>query len=69
MIESLYTTHLLQYNQLFVYISQESIKTILATNVWQISRNNLRLLTVLGEGNFGKVCVHQSLNHLYMCYH
>ena len=34
---------------------QESIKGILATNVWQISRNNLRLLTVLGEGNFGKV--------------
>jgi len=38
-----------------LFAAQESIKTILATNVWQISRNNLRLLTVLGEGNFGKV--------------
>ena len=28
---------------------------MLATNVWQISRQNLRFLTVLGEGNFGKV--------------
>ena len=34
---------------------QESIKTTLATSVWQISRQNLRFLTVLGEGNFGKV--------------
>merc|ERR1719479_607968 len=37
------------------YAAQESIKEELATSVWQISRQNLRLLTVLGEGNFGKV--------------
>ena len=42
--------------QCFVYVFlQESIKTTLATSVWQISRQNLRFLTVLGEGNFGKV--------------
>ena len=35
--------------------AQENIKEMLSQNVWQISRQNLRLLTVLGEGNFGKV--------------
>merc|ERR1712165_89758 len=38
-----------------LFAAQESIKTTLATSVWQISRQNLRFLTVLGEGNFGKV--------------
>jgi serine/threonine protein kinase len=38
-----------------VYAAQESLKEELATSVWQISRQNMRLLTVLGEGNFGKV--------------
>ena len=35
--------------------AQDNIKEMLTQNVWQISRQNLRLLTVLGEGNFGKV--------------
>ena len=42
-------------NVLYIFFLQESIKTTLATSVWQISRQNLRFLTVLGEGNFGKV--------------
>jgi len=33
----------------------ESVKESLSNSAWQFSRQNLRLLTVLGEGNFGRV--------------
>lgn len=47
-----------------LYAAQESLKEELATSVWQISRQNMRLLTVLGEGNFGKVNETKIVSHL-----
>ena len=36
-------------------IDQSELADMLGNSAWQYDRQNLRLLTVLGEGNFGKV--------------
>ena len=40
---------------MYFQFDQDEISALLANSAWQFERANLRLLTVLGEGNFGKV--------------
>ena len=36
-------------------MSTAEISDLLSKSAWQFKRQNLKLMTVLGEGNFGKV--------------
>ena len=41
-----------------MYLQTTTMRDEMAASIWHISRKNLRLQTVLGEGNFGKVTSH-----------